>query len=151
MFITVDDLKGTIYGYQRDEITNGNNDITLQAIAAAESEVRSYISGNYKKEWKDGRLIYDVEAIMSATGSDRNALIVAHTATIAKFYLIELCNADVIYENAKERYDRAVSWLKQLAKGEISLPDLPLLNPPALDQDEQFPFAYGSRQKFNHE
>lgn len=151
MFISKIDLGSAIYNYQIDQITESNDDLVLQAITASEAEVRSYISGNYKKEWKDGRLIYDVEAIMSATGSNRNALIVSHTATIAKFYLIELCNADIIYETAKERYDRAVSWLKQLAKGDISLPDLPLLNPPAVDQDEQYPFAYGSREKFNHE
>lgn len=151
MFITKTDLGSAIYNYQIEQITEGNDDLVLQAIGAAITEVKSYISGNYKKEWKDGRLIYDVDAIMSATGEDRNALLVAHTATIAKFYLIELCNADIIYETAKERYDRAVSWLKQLAKGDISLPDLPLLNPPSVDTDEQYPFAYGSREKFNHE
>lgn len=153
MFLEIEDLKNSIYNYQIDQITDGDNNITLQAMAAAEQEVRSYLAGNNKKEWADGRLRYDVEAIMTATGENRNALIVSHTATIAKYYIIELCNADIIYETAKERYDRAVAWFKQLAKGEINLPTLPTIpdNPVEPGDESTYPFLYGSREKFNHE
>lgn len=154
MFIEKKDLGTAIYNYQIDEITEGNDDIVLQAIAAAEAEVRSYFVANNKREWKDGRLKYDVQKIFSSIGTERNPLLVSHTATIAKWYIVELCNADIIYEHAKERYDRAVAWLKQLAKGDISLDTLPLLesdNDNTSNPNDTAPFIYGSRDKFKHE
>lgn len=157
MFITKEDLGTALYSYQIEEITEGNDDIVLQAIAAAETEVKSYLTANNKREWRDGRLRYDVKKIFAQTGAERNALLVSHTATIAKWYIVELCNADYIYQHAKDRYDRAVAWLKQLAKGEINLEDLPTLS--LDDENEQDngnsnikePFIFGSREKFNHE
>lgn len=150
MFLEISDLGGVIYKYQIEQITEGNNDITLQAIAAAESEVRSYLVANNKREWNDGRLKYDIEKIFSAKGDKRNTLLVSHTCTIAKYYIAELCNADFLYERTKERYDRAISWLKQLAKGDVNLDNLPQINDD-LSEDKQSTFIYGSRPKFNHE
>lgn len=152
MFLEIEDLKNSIYNYQIDQITEGDTNITLQAIAAAIEEVRSYLSGNFKREWKDGRLRYDVDAILNTTGNERNALILSHTATIAKWYIVELCNADIIYETAKERYDRAVAWFKDLAKGNVNLSTLPTLNDDENENGEDTsPWLYGSRRKFNHE
>lgn len=150
MFLKRKELGNVIYGYQVDQITEGDNSIALEAIEAATEEIKSYLSGNHKKEWLDGRLKYDVDAIFNATGDDRNPLILAHTKTIAKWFIVELCNADVIYEHAKERYDRSISWLTKLAEGDVTLTSLPL---EILDETEttKEPFAYGSRTKFNHE
>ena len=148
MFLQIADLGTTIYSYQIDQITEGDENIPLQAIASAEEEVRSYLAAI---EWSDGRPRLDIPAILGATGNSRNALLVRMTATIAKFYVIELCNADIIYETAKERYDRAVTWLRQLSRGEIklsTLPETPDIDPESTGTD---PFIYGSREKFNHE
>ena len=150
MFILKTDLPSTIYGYQLEQITEGNDDIVNVAMAAAEEEIRSYLSGNNKIEWNDGRLKYDVNAILTATGSSRNALILKHGVTITKWWIVELCNADVIYEQTKERYDRAINWLKQLASGEVNLSTLPTIDPETVS-DEKQPFSFGSRKKFNHE
>ncbi|SEG39248.1 Protein of unknown function [Halpernia humi] len=147
MFLSKKDLGSTIYNYQIDQITEGNDDITAQAMAAAEEELRSYITA---PEWSDGRTKYDVELILTDTGTNRNALLVRMAVTLAKFYIIELCNADIIYETAKERYDRAITWLKQFARGDIKLSTLP----ETADTDASTgtdPFIYGSREKFNHE
>lgn len=147
MFLTETDLGTTIYSYQIDQITEENNDITAQAMAAAEEELRSYISAPL---WSDGRIKYDILLIMNTTGNDRNALLVRMAVTLAKFYIIELCNADIIYETAKERYDRAITWLKQFARGEIKLSTLPQ-TANTNDSTGTNPFIYGSREKFNHE
>lgn len=152
MFLTQVDLPSVIYGYQMDQITEGNDDIIDMAMAAAEEEIRSYLDPNNQKEWLDGRLRYDVEAILSASGTDRNPLILKHCVTIAKWWIVELCNADIIYEQTKERYDRATNWLKQLAKGEVNLSTLPTIDPATeTEEDSIQPFSYGSRPKFNHE
>lgn len=148
MFLTDADLGSTMYGYQIDQITEGDATIVAIAMAAAEEEVRSYLTGNNKKDWQDGRLQYDVNAILNAVGTDRNALIVKMTVVIAKWWIVDLCNADIIYEQAKERYDRAVNWLKDLATGKINLSTLPLID---TELSTKEPFSFGSRKKFTHE
>ncbi|MCC4211362.1 phage protein Gp36 family protein [Leeuwenhoekiella parthenopeia] len=148
MFLTKDDMPSAMYGYQMEQITEGNDDIIDVAMAAAEEEVRSYLSGNNRREWLDGRLQYDVDAILTAQGESRNALILKHAVTIAKWWIVELCNADIIYEQAKERYDRAIAWLNKLAKGDVTLSTLPTLSQEVTERE---PFSFGSREKFNHE
>lgn len=148
MFLTKDDMPSAMYGYQMEQITEGNDDIIDVAMAAAEEEVRSYLSGNNRREWLDGRLQYDVDGILTAQGESRNALILKHAVTIAKWWIVELCNADIIYEQAKERYDRAIAWLNKLAKGDVTLSTLPTLSQEVTERE---PFSFGSREKFNHE
>lgn len=148
MFITEEDMGTSIYGWQIDQITDGNDDILTTAMAAAEEEVRSYLTGNNMREWNDGRLQYDVDAIFTATEGNRNPLILKHCVTIAKWWLVELCNADIIMEQAKDRYDRAVDWLNRLAKGAVTLSSLPTKD---IEASEREPFSFGSRPKFNHD
>lgn len=141
MFVSKEDLGSAIYGYQVDQITEGDDDLVLQAINAAIEEVGGYLAGNS---------LYDVAAIFATEGANRNALILTHTVTIAKWYIVELCNADIIYEQAKERYDRAVSWLTKLSKGTVTLGGLPTI-PIATGETETDTFGYGSRVKFIHD
>lgn len=149
MFIDITDMPSTMYGYQIEQITEGDDSIVLQALAAAEEEVRSYLTANQRKEFFDGRFVYDADTILSATGSARNPLILEVTKTIAKWWIVQLSNADIIYEQAKERYDRAVAWLKQLADGSVNLSTLPTIDL-SLDTEKQ-PFSFGSRAKFKHD
>ena len=141
MFVSKEDLGSAIYGYQVEQITEGDDDLVLQAINAAIEEVGGYLAGNS---------LYDVSAIFATTGTNRNALILTHTVTIAKWYIVELCNADIIYEQAKERYNRAVSWLTKLSKGTVTLGGLPTI-PIATGETETDTFGYGSRVKFIHD
>ena len=152
MFLEEKDLENSIYNYQVEQITEGNEQIVLEALATAEEEVRSYISLNNKRQKYDGRLIYDVDKILSAIGTARNPMIKNTMISIAKWHIVDLCNADVIYEQAKERYDRAITWLNKLSKGEITLSTLPVIEPTTNETDDSTaPFVYGSREKFNHE
>lgn len=151
MFLQKEDLKNNIYNYQVDQITEGDDTIVVQGLAAAEEECRSYLEANiYQKENQDGRIIYDVATIFGALGTDRNALILQHCITIAKYHIIQLSNVDILYEQAKDRYDRAIDWLTKLAKGQITLKTLPTIE--ISEEDENLkPFSFGSRKKFNHE
>ncbi|MCZ2393043.1 MAG: DUF1320 domain-containing protein [Chitinophagales bacterium] len=154
-FLQPEELKSAIYQYRVDDITESDEDIVLIAIEAAIQEVQSYFTPNFKPEWSDGRLIYDVEAIFSASGNERNPLILQHTKTIAVWNLIELSNVDMIFEQVRIRYERAVEWLKDFASGKVTLNNLPLKEVEILDDDGQpmqrEPFKFGSRKKFNHE
>ena len=139
-FLDKTDLASAIYGYQVDQITEGNDEIVYQAIEAAIQEVKSFLS----------ETLYDTVAIFSATGTNRNALLLAHTKTIAKWYIVELCNADIIQEQAKDRYDRAISWLTKLSKGTVALNELPTISI-TTTESETDTFGFGSRIKFNHD
>ncbi len=144
MFIEKEDLKSHIYQYQMDQITELDDDIVYMACAAACDEVKSYLIPN-------GQGIapsYDADAIMGAVGTDRNPLILQLTKTIAVYHLVQLCNIDILYEPAKERYDRAINYLRGLRSGDTIL-DLPLL--PEEETEAMLPIRMGSRSKFSHE
>ena len=49
MYATPEDLKTNLYQYQTQQISEGDEDIILRAIAAAEEEVKSYFYTNAKK------------------------------------------------------------------------------------------------------
>ena len=152
MYLTKEELKSVIYDYQIEQITEDDDDIVEMAIAAAIEEVKSYFTANYQHRFTDGRYVYDVDAIFAAEYEDRNPLVLQMTKTVAVWHVIQLCNADVIYEHVKERYDRAVAWLKQLANGEVTLTSLPRLDPNSADNpNNRDLFIYGSRPKFNYE
>lgn len=152
MFIDKEDLGSTIYDYQIDQITDGDNGKVDQACNAAIEEAKSYLTPNPdNKKWLDGRLLYDVENIFNKTANDRHSLIVRQCSTMAKWYLAELCNADFIYEKAKDRYDRAVSWFTKVAEGKINVSSLPQLVRDDTTAGNKQPFEMGSRAKFNHD
>lgn len=151
-FLEKAELKSVMYQYQLEEVTEADDDIVFMSIEAATDEVKSYLRQNGRKDWQDGRPKYDVDAVFSKEGTERNALLLEITKNIAIWYLIRLCNVDMMFENIKDRYDRAVEWLKKVNKGDITL-DLPLLavDDTAIDANASQPFRFGSRTKFNHE
>ena len=150
MFLVKEDLKNNIYSYQVEQITEGDESIVLQALDTAEQEVKSYFYTNDKKEYLDGRPRYNTEAIFAKRGEERNALVVSLCLSVAKWYIVDLCNADIIYDHAKERYDRAIEYLKRLAKGEVNISSLPIVPRTEETEKQITPFVYGSRTKFNH-
>lgn len=150
-FLVKEEMKTVMYQYQLEQITEEDDTIIETGINVAVEEVRSYLTPNSKKAWQDGRLVYDVDAVFSATGNDRNALLLEYTKVCAEWQIIKLCNADIIYDHVKERYDRVVAWLRQLAAGDVSISSLPTLDPEGENVINKEPFAFGSRTKFNHE
>ncbi len=135
-FVTPEELNTVLYNYQLNEIVEQDSDIVLQNIAAAEQETKSYLN------------IYDVDTIFSKTGTERDPLLMEIVKNIALWYIIRLSNVDILDTKAKDRYDRAVNWLKGVADGVIS-PTLPLIT--GEDGQALLKFKLGSNQKFNHQ
>ncbi|WP_344827908.1 hypothetical protein [Chryseobacterium ginsenosidimutans] len=151
-FLEIEDMGTAIYDYQVEQIADGNDEAMPDAIAAAIEEVRSYLTQNDRKEYSDGRPHYDVEKIFSKTGTERNSLLLQKTKTIAKFHFIDLCNADILYDRAQKNYDRAITYLVKLAKGDVTISGLDLIEEnPEETEDDVLPYRSGSRKKFNHE
>lgn len=147
MFLTSTELESVMYSYQLEQITD-NPEVIQTAINTAITEVRSYLTSNDQKAWQDGRPRYNVEAIFSAEGTNRNDLILQYTKIVALWHVIMLCNADIIYEHVKDRYDRVIDYLKGLASGRVNI-NLPQLQ--VAEENIIQPFRSGSRTKFNHE
>ena len=157
MFLTYPELKSVLYEYQLDEITESSPDIADMAVACAIEEVKSYLRPNGQSHWRDGRPRYDVATIFNATGTDRNALILGLTKSIALYYVTQLANVDILQERVQQRYDRAIDFLEKVAGvGKYAdapsiAPDLPVLSAEQMATDTQEAFRYGSRTKFNHD
>ncbi len=156
MFLEVAELKSVIYEYQLTEITEESPDIAEMAINAAVEEVKSYLSPTDQIKWRDGRPRYDVEAIFSAIGVNRNAMILSLVKSIALYQICQLANVDIIQERVIQRYDRAIDYLEKVAgigkyKDSAPIaPGFPVL--PAGDEvTAKQAFRFGSREKFNHD
>jgi hypothetical protein len=157
MFVEVEELKSALYTYQLDQITESDTDIPVMAIKAAIKEVKSYLAPGSQAEFKDGRKRYDVDAIFSATGDDRDPLVLELTKSVTVYWVTRLANVDIIQEDIIKRYDRAIDWLEKVSAtgkydGKVPLnADLPVLPDPDPETDKSLPFRSGSREKFTHE
>jgi phage gp36-like protein len=112
-FIDKDDLKLSILEDELDAIVRGDDDLILQAISAAEAEMRGYLYDSY-----------DVDGIFSAEGDERHALLVKMCADIAIWGIVATVQAGQALGDRQARYDRAIAWLKMVKKME-TYADLP--------------------------
>ncbi len=155
MFITIEEMKDVLYGYQMDEIAEGDDTIIESGILAGISEVKAYFTASNQKQWSDGRPRYNVNAIFGATGSERDPFVMRMCKTVAAWNICELANVDIIYDHVRERYENVIKTLEKIAGiGEYQnsptlTPDLPTIAPDT--ESNKKPFRYGSRTKFNHE
>lgn len=156
MFITTEELSSAIYAYQLEQITEGNADIPPMAIGAAIEEMKSYLEPNSQTHYRDGRKRYDISAIFNAEEEARNPLILELCKSMAVYYICRLANVDIIHEQVKQRYDRAIDWLEKVSATGKYAGQTPIsANLPVLESDPEsdtsLPFRSGSREKFNHE
>ena len=150
MFVEQEELKSAIYEYQLTEIIEQDDTIVDMALNAAIEEVKSYLTVNDQTNWNDGRPMYDANTIFSQTGTDRNALLMQMVKSVAKWYVCELSNVDIIEEQVQKRYDRAIEYLEKLKSGEVTISSLQTLDPASEELSTRDAFKSGSRPKFNH-
>lgn len=156
MFLAIEEMKDVLYSYQMSEIAEGDDTIIQNGILSSVLEVKSYLTASNQKNWNDGRLKYDVDAVFSATGDGRNQFILRMCKTVAAWNICELSNVDIIYDQVKERYDNVIKTLEKIAGigYYVNSPGLVLGDLPTLEEDTDTalkPFRSGSRTKFNHE
>lgn len=137
MYLRPNELNTHMYDYQLHAITEQDTSITLSAISSAIAEVKSYLATRY-----------DVEAVFSTEGEERDPLILEMVKTIAAFRIIKLANVDVYYEKYKELYKDTISYLTKVSEGNLVL-NLPII------KTESGEVAGGtvqisSHSKFNH-
>ena len=129
-------MQTVIYEHVMDDISASDDATVLQCIEAAVGEMKSYLASRY-----------DTEAIFSATGESRDPLVLEDTKVVAVWNLIRLSNSELIYQQWRERYDRVIDVMKQVADGSIA-PALPIATD--TEGNPVIKSRFGSNPKFNH-
>lgn len=134
MYISIDELKTHLHSENISVIANDDDTILVAALDAAVEEAKGYLSA------------FDKEKIFSAEGNKRNSLLLIFVKDIAVWHFVNLCNAGTDLRLRQDRYERAIDWLKNVQKGNIS-PDLPVLDKDEDGQPDVNMYAYGSNPK----
>ena len=163
-FLTIEEMQSVLYEYQMNEITENNEAIVEDAIMSAIEEVKSYFVASNQRKYMLSLTpqqmayypTYDVEAIFSATGNDRNSHVLRITKRIAAYNVCELALVDVMFEHVKKRYDDSIKTLEKIAgMGDFANSQLFLTNLPQIEPEPgtqpPLPFRTGSSPKFTHE
>ena len=119
-FIQLSDYDSTIHKDILDSLLRGEatenstiiEDCEMQAIA----EMKSYLNK-----------AYDVEKIFTAEGSARHPLVLMMAKDIATYHIFCIHNPHKMSQVRKDRYERAIDWLKGVAKCEITIDGAPRL------------------------
>lgn len=164
MYITAEELRSVLYEYQITEITEDDETITDDAIASAEAEVRSYFeAANARRETAGlnqqqyaSWVMYDIDAIFSKTGSQRNAFLKRLIMRIAAYNLCELAQVDVLNDKLLAQHDSTIATLEKIAgtgdykNARIIISGLPTITPTPGTETSEKPFRMTSRKKFTH-
>lgn len=130
-FLTPDELGSHLYAENIEVITRGDDTLTQAAIDAAIQEAKGYLGA------------FDKTAIFASVEGARNALLLTFVKDIAAWHLINLCNAGSDMKLRQDRYERAVAWLKDVQKGNVT-PDLPIVEGETVGT-----ITFGSNEKRN--
>lgn len=122
-FILESDYDATIHKEILDALLRHESDQSDEEIVEicedrAIAEMRGYLDK-----------FYDVDAIFAARGADRNQLVLMMAIDIAVYHIFCQHNPYKMSQIRKDRYDRAVEWLKAVAAGKVTIADAPRLDP----------------------
>jgi hypothetical protein len=112
-YLTKDDLISHLKAEVIDFITEADDDIVNEAIAAAIEEAKGYLSD------------YDIDTIFSAEGADRNSIVLLYTKDLAVWHFINLGNPNIEIAFRETRYKLAVEWLEKVQSRKTN-PAIPL-------------------------
>jgi phage gp36-like protein len=117
-FIHLPDYDARIHREILDALVRDDESIIEIIEDQAIALMRSYLSGRY-----------DCDAIFAATGGGRNPLVLMMALDIAVYNIFSVHNPQKMSQLNKDRYDRAIEWLRQVSKGQVSIDGAPLLPP----------------------
>ena len=114
-FINITDYDASIHREILDALTREDNSLVEICEDRAIAEMRCYLSGRY-----------DCDAIFSAEGDQRHQLVLMMALDIAIYHIFSIHNPQKLSALRKDRYERAIEWLKAVNDGEISIDGAPL-------------------------
>ena len=133
-FINPEDYDASIHREILGSLTRDDESIVEICEDRAIAEMRGYLSARY-----------DVDAIFSAEGDARNQLVLMMAIDIAVYHIFSIHNPQKMSQIRKDRYERAVEWLKQVAAFKITIDGAPKL--PEEEQKQNSPWLMSSNSK----
>lgn len=119
-FIQLSDYDSTVHRDILDSLLRGEADDNSRIIEDCEmqaiAEMKSYLNKSY-----------DVEKIFTTEGTARHPLVLMYAKDIAVYHLFCIHNPHKMSQIRKDRYERAVDWLKGVASGLITVDGAPRL------------------------
>lgn len=135
-FISKEDFDATVHRDILEAVTRQDDAIVEICTDRAISEMRCYLSGRY-----------DCDAVFSATGKERNQLVLMMLTDMAVYHLFCIHNPTKLSQMRKDRYERAVEWLKAVRRGDISVDGLPPVQKSPEEATASSPYQMRSNKK----
>lgn len=133
-FINIEDYDASIHRDILDALTRDDASLVEICEDRAIAEMRCYLSKRY-----------DCDAIFSAQGDQRNQLVLMMALDIAIYHIFSIHNPQKLSQLRKDRYDRAVEWMRAVADEEVSIEGVPLL--PEEERAAKAPLMFRSNPK----
>lgn len=115
-FVDIKDYDASVHREILDSLVRDDETLVDICEDRAIAEMRGYLSKRY-----------DCNAIFSASGEERNQLILMMVIDIAVYHIFCIHNPQKLSQVRKDRYERAVEWMKAVANEEVSIDGAPLL------------------------
>lgn len=115
-FIDIKDYDASVHREILDALVRDDETLVEICEDRAIAEMRGYLSKRY-----------DCNTIFSTTGEERNQLILMMVIDITVYHIFCIHNPQKLSQVRKDRYERAVEWMKAVANEEISIDGAPLL------------------------
>ena len=115
-FVNIEDYDASVHREILDALVRDDQSLVEICEDRAIAEMRCYLSKRY-----------DCDAIFSASGEDRNQLILMMVIDIAVYHIFCIHNPQKLSQIRKDRYERAVEWMRAVAAEEISIEGVPML------------------------
>lgn len=139
-FISKTDFDATVHRDILEAITRQDEAVVEICTERAISEMRCYLSGRY-----------NCDAVFSAAGTERNQLVLMMCTDIAVYHLFCIHNPQKLSQMRKDRYERAVEWLKAVRRGDLSVDGLPPADRTPEEEVASSPYQMRSNPKrINH-
>ncbi|MBN1340734.1 MAG: DUF1320 family protein [Bacteroidales bacterium] len=138
-FITLADYDAAIHSEILNAVTRQDDAILDIMEDQSIHEMTGYLAARY-----------DTDDIFSQTGDDRHNLIKMFCMDITLYHLHSIHNPVKFPQVRKDRYERAVEWLKAVQKGNISPSGLPPKENSEGDQGGATSFIMSSNTKRNN-
>lgn len=115
-FVNIEDYDASVHREILDALVRDDQSLVEICEDRAIAEMRCYLSKRY-----------DCDAIFSASGEDRNQLILMMVIDIAVYHIFCIHNPQKLSQIRKDRYERAVEWMRAVADEDISIEGVPML------------------------
>lgn len=137
-FITLQDYDASIHRDILDALIREDETIIEIVEDRAVSEMKGYLARRY-----------DTEAIFSATGDTRNQLVLMLALDMTIYHIFCIHNPLKLSAMRRERYERAIDFLKYVARGKANIDAAPLLPEDELRARSSF-IAKSNPKRINH-